>query len=263
MAQSEEMKLDELPSILGPLGFTETEALVYGELLRQPDQTGYGLSKSINKGQPITYAALSGLESKGAVLVGIGAAKAYRATPPAELLAVLRDKFERRCAAAQEKLAKASDSAASEDLFQLRSLDQVLERARVMTKGATATVLFEMLPAFDTLRSSFVEAALRPDVDVVGLVFRPEDHIDGARTVMPARAAEILKLWKQDVLIIIVDARQVLIASLDADGQLSRAIWTDSVFFSVLFHNAIAADILLHEAKGHDWRGANHALVDR
>ncbi len=257
------MKLDELPSVLVPLGFTETEALVYGQLLRQPDQTGYSLSKAINKGQPVTYAALAGLENKGGVIVGMGSAKVYRATPPDELLAVLREKFERRCALAQERLARPVDAATSEDLFQLKTVDQVIQRARAMARSATSTLLFEMLPGFADLQSDFGEAAGRPGVEVVGLVFRPEDHIEGARTVLAPRADYIRRVWRQDVLIVIVDAKQVLIASLDAEGALSRAVWTDSLFFSVLFHNAIAADLVLHETKGPDWHGVNRTLFGK
>lgn len=257
------MKLEELPSVLGPLGFTETEALVYGELLRQPDQTGYSLSKSIQKGQPVTYAALSGLESKGAVMAGMGPAKAYRATPPAELLASLRDRFDQRCALAQARLDQTDAASANDDLFQLKTLDQVLQRARSMIDEARSTVLFELFPGLATLRPQLAAAAGRPEVSVVGLVLRAEDHIEGARTVLPVRADFIRQVWKDDVIILIVDARQVLIARLAHDGSLSRAIWTDSLFFSVLFHNAIAADVLMHDISGPEWAGANRALFGK
>lgn len=258
------MKIDELPSILTPLGFTETEALVYGELLRQPDQTGYGLAKAIRKGQPVTYAALSSLESKGAVMAGFAPGKAYRAIQPEELLAGLRSQFERRCDLARQRLVPSRVAPSTDQVFQLKSAQQVFERARSMIAEAETTILFELFPEpADVLMASLRGAVARKGLAVAGLVLRPEDQIEGARTILSARSGYIRSVWKQEVLVLITDARQVLIASLDSYGEVSRAMWTDSLFISVLFHNAITADVLLHEKMGPDWIGPNRDLFGR
>lgn len=258
------MKIEDLPAVLIPLGFTETEALVYGELLRQPDQTGYGLSKAIRKGQPVTYAALSGLESKGAVLAGLAPAKVYRAIPPAELLTGLREMFERRCVLAQQTLIHEEVAQNSDQLFQLRTPQQIFERARTMLREAQSTVLFEMFPMpVERLRADLAAAAARPDISAVGLVFRADDQIENARIIVPRRAEYIRSVWTQDVALLVTDARQVLIASFDEAGDVIRAIWTDSLFFSVLFHNGLTADILLHDKMGTDWPGPNMDLFGK
>jgi sugar-specific transcriptional regulator TrmB len=264
MTQFDPMKIEELPSVLIPLGFTETEALVYGELLRQPDQTGYGLSKTIQKGQPVTYAALAGLESKAAVVASMAPAKVYRAIPPAELIAGLRHAFDRRCALAQERLVHDVVVPSADQLFQLKTRGQVLERARTMLREAESTILYEMFPLpADALRSDLSEAAGRPGIGTVGLVFRPEDKIDKGRMVLSARSEYIRAVWKDEVALLVTDARQVLIASFDKQGEVIRAIWTDSLFFAVLFHNGITADVLLHEKMGKDWAGPNRDLFGK
>jgi len=264
MPHCSNMDIEDLPAVLIPLGFTETEALAYGELLKQPDQTGYSLSKAIQKGQPVTYAALAGLEARGAVMASFAPAKVYRAIAPTELISALRRQFDRRCAVAEESLAYQGRVPSNDQLFHLKTATQVRERARAMINAAQATVLFELFPGpAQQLRPDLEAAAAKPGVSVAGVVLRVEDHIAGARTILPARSEYIAAAWKEDVLILIVDARQILIASINGLGVLSRAIWTDNLFVSVLFHNAISADVLLHEKMGADWKGPNMDLFGK
>ncbi len=81
---------------LAALGFTDTEAAVYCELLRAAPSTGYRLAHAIGKAAANVYQALAALSQKGAVLVEDREARTYRATPPAELLAMLKHSFEGR-----------------------------------------------------------------------------------------------------------------------------------------------------------------------
>ncbi len=258
------MSIEGLPPVLIPLGFTETEALVYGELLRQPDQTGYALSKAIQKGQPVTYAALAGLENKGAVMVGLAPARVYRAVPPAALLNGLRRSFDRRCDLAQQALEQTAEVTGGDQLFQLKTPEQVFERARGMLAAAQSTVLFTMFPTpLEELRGALTAASAREGVVSVGVVLRTEDRIDNARNIVPKRREQIQSAWTDEIAILVVDARQVLISSFNARRQVVRAIWTDSLFFSVLFHNTLTSDAILHEKMGDDWTGPNRELFGK
>jgi len=260
---SSQMKIDDLPAVLIPLGFTETEALVYGELLRHPDQTGYGLSKTIRKGQPVTYAALSSLASKGAVMASMAPAKAYRAIPPLELIDGLRHTFDEKCALANAKLTQSIAAPPTDQLFDLKTRAQVFERARAMIREARSTVLYQMWPVpAEELRQDLASAAARPDVEVAGLVLRAADALPDVRTVIPTRADYMRSVWREEVFVLITDARQILIGRLGEDDQV-RSIWTDSPFFSVVLHNAITSDILLHEKMGPDWTGPNRDLFGK
>ncbi len=257
------MKLEELPPLLAPLGFTETEALVYGELLSRPDQTGYGLAKAIRKGQPVTYAALSGLEAKGAVMSSLAPARVYRAVPPGELIAALKADFQRKCQQAETSLETSIAGNSTDQIYHLRSTEQVLERARRMLAQARSTVLFELFPfPLNALRGELTAAASREGVAAVGMVLRSEDHVDGVRSLIPSNASQIREVWDSEVLTLIVDAEQALVATF-SDGRVVQGFWTDSLYLAVLLHNAISADVVLHERGGPDWKGPNLHLFGK
>ena len=257
------MKLEELPPLLAPLGFTETEALVYGELLSRPDQTGYGLAKAIRKGQPVTYAALSGLEAKGAVMSSLAPARVYRAVPPGELIAALKADFQRKCQQAETSLETPIAGSSTDQIYHLRSTEQVLERARRMLAQARSTVLFELFPfPLNALRGDLTAAASRDGVAAVGMVLRSEDQVEGARSLIPANASQIREVWDSEVLTLIVDAEQALVATF-SDERVVQGYWTDSLYLAVLLHNAISADVVLHERGGPDWKGPNLHLFGK
>mgnify|MGYP000953604019 CR=1 FL=1 len=63
-----ESNVPALAAELKRLGFTEYEARVYVQLLRQPDATAYEIAKSTGVPRPNTYHALEALAHRGAVL---------------------------------------------------------------------------------------------------------------------------------------------------------------------------------------------------
>src|SRR5579864_3881046 len=95
---------DSPEQALAGLGFTDTEAAVYCELLRAAPSTGYRLAHAIGKAPANVYQALASLSQKGAVLVEDREARAYRATPPDELLAMLKHSFDGRAVEARAAL---------------------------------------------------------------------------------------------------------------------------------------------------------------
>lgn len=254
--------LDDLPALLAPLGFTELEALVYGELLRSPGLTGYALAKVTGKGQPSVYAALASLETKRAVFATDTGARSYAAVPVAELLTRLRRNHEQWFVQAEEALTRVQASTPPDSLVQLRNADQVYERAQQMIDAAQETILFELAPGCREALAPHIQSAAKRGLSASGLVMRAEDAIDGARSVVSPVGSRVLEVWPFDLLVLVTDARQVLIGGLSEDGA-ARALWTDSLFMSVILHNAIASDVLLHHSSGEDWTGPNLSLFGR
>jgi len=76
------MKNNDYTRPLKALGFTETEALIYGYLVENSPATGYRISHDIGKQPPNTYKAIASLEDKGAIIVEVGERKLCRAVPP-------------------------------------------------------------------------------------------------------------------------------------------------------------------------------------
>ena len=246
MATSDETATVE---VLTTLGFNETEALVYCDLLKNPGSTGYRVARSINKAQANTYQTLNSLVQKGAVVFEEGDTRSFRATPPAELLARLRRTFLQHFEEAQTSLSRLQAKAdGDERIYQLRNTEQVVERARAMLAAAEETVAFSWFPGWAEALNADLKAAVERGAAAAGLILRPEDHVPGAKTVLSKVAQGVLDVWPGEQLILVVDGRQFLLALKErgAGGELRQAYWAQNMFVATILHNALSSDTLVH-----------------
>ncbi len=229
---------------LASLGFTETEAAVYCELLGGP-ATGYRLARTIGKSPPNVYHALGSLHQKGAVLADDSEGRVYRAVAPAELLAGLERQFDARREQALGMLAAIRTQAEDDRIYHLKSVEQVLARARRMIADAREILLFDCFPApFATLREELGAAAAR-GVRVAGIVYEDASET-GFDTVRSPPRPGIIGRWPGDQLSLVTDAAEYLLALLSRDQHHVRhAVWSDGAYLSTLQHNALASEIRL------------------
>jgi sugar-specific transcriptional regulator TrmB len=81
------------PSLdLTGFGFTPTESLVYGVLVRGGPGTGYAIARSAGLARANAYSALEGLVQKGAARVEEGRPRRFRPEPPSALIARIIDR---------------------------------------------------------------------------------------------------------------------------------------------------------------------------
>lgn len=231
-----------------PLGFTETEALAYCELLRAGPSTGYRIAQGIGKAQANTYKTLSTLAQKGAVIDDGGEPRAFRAVAPDRLIAALSARFADQTEAAVGALARLKAHEPEDRLYQLRSPDQVWAQAEAMIDAATETLLFDCFPEVEArLGDSLTRAAAR-GVVTCGVVYDDLRPRPGGYQVVRSRTADsVLERWPGAELRLSVDAHQHLLALLTRDlAEVRHALWSDSVYLSVQQHYALAAEIRLH-----------------
>ncbi|MCP3141846.1 TrmB family transcriptional regulator [Pyxidicoccus xibeiensis] len=228
------------------LGFTEVEARVYCELLKGAPATGYRLAQALGKAPPNVYQALASLEHKGAVLVEEGEPRSFRPVPPEEVLTALQRGFEQRKLAAGEALRKLHTPVQDDRIYHLKSLAQVMERARTMVAGAAELVLFDLFPPpFASLAPVLSEASARR-VAVAGLVYAEHPAVPFV-CVRSSDADFVRERWPGAQLTLVVDAREFLVALLTPDGAgVRQAIWSDSVYLSCLQHSGLSAEVRLH-----------------
>lgn len=230
------------------LGFTETEALVYCELLRASPATGYRLAQAVGKAPANTYQALSALAQKGAALVDESDGKSFRAVPPAELLAGLATTFEARREAAAAVLERVALPAEDDRIYQLKSSEQVMQRSLAMIEGAREILLFDLFPEpFTELRSA-LEGAVRRGVVVGGVTYGPA--ADTPLPFMVARGADyVARRWPGRQVMVVADAREHLAALLSHDGEsVLHGTWSDSAWLACIHHNGIACEARLLSA---------------
>lgn len=235
------------PQILTQLGFSETEALTYCELLRSPGATGYKVAKAIGKSQANVYAALAGLSAKGAILVEKGEIRAYRAISTAELLPRLSKEFHDKCAAAEAALLNVAAPAPDDNIYHLANESQVYERARNMCDRARGSITFELFHRpFGRLTAALSDAVNR-GVGVAGVTFDADDDIPGATCVLSLKAARA-DLWPGDQLSLVTDAQEALVALFDRSSQaVLHAVYTDSTYLACLLHAAAVDATILNK----------------
>ena len=228
---------------LGLLGFTDTEAAVYCELLRTAPSTGYRLAHAIGKAPANVYQALASLTQKGAVLVEDREARAYRATPPDELLAMLKHSFDGRAVEARAALEMVYAPVADDRLYQLTTVSQVRGRAEAMIERATQVLLFDLFPApFARLRPHLERAAAR-GVQVAGVIYEDVGEC-GFVTALSPGGAPVVERWPGSQLGLVVDAREHMKALLSRDEtQVKHGVWSDSAYLACLEHNGLACEI--------------------
>lgn len=226
---------------LVPLGFTETEAAVYGALLRGGPTTGYRLAGEVGKAPPNVYQALESLARKDAVIVEEAATRIFRAIPVAELLSGLETRFKDRKAAALAALEPLEEPSRDHRLYALKSVAQVYAKARAMIAAARETLLFDLFPAPLAALGSALEAAAARGVKVAGVTYGVPGPA-GAHAAVHRPGS--WQRWPGQQVTIVADARQSLIALIDhAGNSVSEAVWTDSLYLACLQHSGLAAEI--------------------
>lgn len=233
---------------LMPLGFTETEALTYCELLRSGPSTGYRIAQAIGKAQANTYKTLSTLTQKGAVIDDGGEPRMFRAISPEHLIRALETRLSEQASTARSALSKLESRQQEDRLYQIRSVEQVWQRCAEMIDQAREVILFDMFPEFEAHLAPHFNKAAKRGVSVEGVVYADSQAKQSDYGVTRSRAAaDILSRWPGMGLRIVVDADQHLLALIRRDGErVLHALWSESVYLSVMQHYALSAEIRLH-----------------
>jgi HTH-type transcriptional regulator, sugar sensing transcriptional regulator len=229
---------------LSSLGFSETEAAVYCELLER-SATGYRLAQAIGKSPPNIYHALGALHQKGAVMVDDSEGRVYRAVPPAELLGALGEQFALRREQALSALSVIRTASTDDRVYHLKGARQAYGRAREIIAGAREILLFDCFPRVFAVLVADLRAAAARGVTVAGVVY-DEAWEPGLRLVRSRADPVVTARWPGDQLSVVADAAEYLLALLSPDGRQARhALWSDGAYLSALQHNGLASEIRL------------------
>jgi sugar-specific transcriptional regulator TrmB len=214
---------------LAPFGFTATESLVYGALLRLGPSTGYGIAHATRVARANTYHALEGLAGRAAAVRLAGRPARYRAADPRALLAQLAaeqgDALDRLSRALREASTPAEPDTRS--ISGARALAnvilQLVARAERRVEGVLASELVRpTLPAWRRARER-ATLALRVAGDVPA-----EAQALGAESA-PAETPTLL----------LIDAAHVVVAN--GNGEAATGIWSSHPALAALVRLALGA----------------------
>jgi HTH-type transcriptional regulator, sugar sensing transcriptional regulator len=225
------------------LGFTELEAEVYSALLQESPVTGYRVAQITGRLPGNVYKALESLQSKGAIIIDEGASRMCRAVPPTELLSMLRRRYleaESRAAKALEELHEVSED---NRVYQIRSYDQVMQRARTMIVEAKATIAADLFPSPMSELAADLQAAAKRGVIVGAKKYEADYELAEVALSYNIGGESLVARSGRDWVILMTDGMELLIASADRSSkQIVEAFWTRSTTLAYIFHCAMAAE---------------------
>jgi sugar-specific transcriptional regulator TrmB len=217
---------------------------VYAYLVENSPATGYKISHAIGKQPANTYKALSSLEDKGAIIVESGQSNLCLAVPPDEFLGNLERQFQRHRLEAKRELEALPSPSAYSGVFHLKSVEQVIQRARAMVGEAKRIVLCDLSPGPCERMTDVLRQAAASGVVVACHVYADEE-IEGVHTLnMTDRDLASLD-WPGQQISVVVDGREHLLGLLAMDMEtVHEAVWSSSNFLSCMQHNHLLAELL-------------------
>lgn len=242
----------EPDTALTAFGFNQLESIVYCELLRKSPATGYRLAQRIGRVPANVYQSLKALAQKGAIIEESDAANAtsYVPVPPDQLFASLRRDFAARSVTALTLLDQVHRPPEQGTLAQLRTVSQVIERARSMIEGARETVLFDIMPGLLDLLEPEIAAARARGLLVGGIAYHEEDS---APTIpfTGEPADSVARRWPGPGMVLVIDASEQMVAQVSTDlARVLNAVYSDSPFLSCIMHGLLHAEIRLVALRG-------------
>jgi len=232
---------------LEDLGFTRVETEVYVYLIRNSPATGYQIAKAIDRTRGATYGVLASLAAKGAVVVDAGATQLWRAVAVGEFMDLLENRFLRGKRAVIDALKHMEPTPPDSLVYQLRTVEQVYERARKMLASAKEMVFLDLDPKPYALLRKDIQAAVKRGVKVALLVCEPV-KLPGARVVQYFEGYHIEERIQVYQLVVSIDCREFLISSLSrAEDRVMQACWSASPFMSWVVSTYLKMNILAED----------------
>ncbi|MFZ1946722.1 MAG: helix-turn-helix domain-containing protein [bacterium] len=232
---------------LEDLGFTRVEAEVYVYLLGYSPATGYQIAKAISRTRGAAYGVLASLAAKGAVVVDVGETQLWRAVPAAEFLDLLEQRFLRGKREAAGQLKTIEPAPPDSLVYQLKTPEQVYQRARRMLGSCEKAALLDLDHAPLKVIRPDIEAAVKRGVKVA--LISPEiAKLAGARVSAYYAGYEIPSRARVHQFVLSTDGREFLISSLSTDGErVVQACWSASPFLSWVVFTYLKMSILGEE----------------
>lgn len=232
------------------IGLTALEADIYLYLLTQGTQTGYAVSKGINKPTANVYKSLESLVQKGAIELTVSNKKQYIACDWKQLIARQKTEFDNNVLALEKNLSELElNLQDDEQVFQLSNPEQVLEHSKLIINNAQSKLMVDADPLAVPLLKSDLKKAVERGVEVWIKVYEPVE-LAGANVICRQFGSEIYGKTKDISFRLAADGQSMLIADLSIDKKrVIQAFRSNSALMSLNIYNGLLYEIVLTELK--------------
>lgn len=206
----------DLLADLGALGLTEYEGKVYLALLKESPANGYQLSKRTGVPRSMVYEALGRLHSRGAVLKsGDGRVTLYRPVPPQNLLERYDREHQQLIQDLRGRLLSIYDTRQEDFLWTVSGRDSVFSYASQLIDGAQREIYLVLNDiALEQLRDRILAACTR-GLEVGALLTGSSELKCEQVSYHPPAESALQGL--EEMLVVVIDSKECLIADLNMD----------------------------------------------
>jgi sugar-specific transcriptional regulator TrmB len=236
------MSRDDILDSLQELGFSTNEARAYKGLLVESPATGYEIAQRAGIPRSAIYAVLKRLEDDGLVARVEEAPARYAPLPPADLLGVLRRRFEGSLTSLDTNLKRLRPPPPPVDLWNVSGYDEVLDRATALITQAERYIFCSLWRREARRLEPALAAAARRKVEIISFSFCALTPLPGTVYSYELDEADLEAFWKHK-LILVVDHARTLMGGTEPES--SEAVVTGHPAITEVALNNVALDVTL------------------
>jgi sugar-specific transcriptional regulator TrmB len=215
----------DVVSALVALGFSLNESRAYRALLLESPATGYEVGVRAQIPRSAVYGVLRRLVAVGAARAIAGTPERFAASPPQELLTLLRKRFDGQATSLEEAIRELDATPPAPDAYSVRGYDRVLEEAERLIASAEERLVISGWPREIARLLPELKRAAKRRVYIVVFSHAELPKLPGEVFSYELEEGALEEFWKHR-LIVVADDRRTLIAATEAtdkdDGVVSE-----------------------------------------
>jgi sugar-specific transcriptional regulator TrmB len=237
------MAESDVTTALVALGFSLNESRAYAALLAESPATGYEVGVRAQIPRSAVYGVLRRLVKVGAARSIAGTPERFAPAPAADVLALLRKRFEASTDALSEAVKKIDTKPAEPDAFSVRGYERIMEEAETLLRGAGHRVVISGWPREIGQLLPELKRAAKRKVYIVTFSHAELPQVPGDSFSYGLEEASVESFWKHRLVVVADDKRSLIGATerLETDS----AVVSETRAIAELAVSQVALDITL------------------
>jgi sugar-specific transcriptional regulator TrmB len=241
----------DVVAALVALGFSLNESRAYRALLVASPATGYEVGVRAHVPRSAVYGVLRRLVAVGAARAIAGRPERFAATPAAEVLALLRKRFDGQAGALETAVDELDASPPTPDAFSVRGYVRILEEAERLIAGAVQRLVISGWPREIEQLVPELKRAGKRRVYVVTFSHAALPKLPGEAFTYGLEEAALEGFWKHR-LIVVADDLLTLIGGVEG-VETDDGVVSETSAIAEVATSQVALDItLLAQRQGRD-----------
>jgi sugar-specific transcriptional regulator TrmB len=234
---------DRTVPALVALGFSLNESRAYRALLVESPATGYEVGVRAEIPRSAVYGVLRRLVSAGVARAIAGTPERFAATPPQEVLVLLRKRFDGQADALEDAVRHIDVSPPAPDAYSVRGYARILEEAERLLRGAEHQLVVSGWPREIGTLSGELKRAAKRRVYCVTFSHSELPKLPGEVYSYGLAEEALESFWKHRLLVVADDLRTLIAATERQDSD--NGVVSETPAIAEVATSQVALDITL------------------